>query len=597
MIEYYNGNVGLGTIYPQQKLDVSGNINFSGNLYQGNQLYKSSQWENSNGIYYDGKVGIGTNFAIKELDVSGNINFSGNLYKNNQLYVSSQWEDASNNQDLYFNRGNIGIGIISPIKELDISGSINVRGDIYQNGSFFIGSNWTKTNITDSYVAGYGTNFYQEITIPSGLSNVIALACGDSFSLALNGDGTVVGWGYNNNGQATIPIGLNNVIKIDAGVYHSLALKNDGTVVGWGANAVGQTTIPVGLTNVIAIAAGDYHSLALKNDGTVVGWGYDNYGQTTIPVGLNNVIGISAGSNFSLALKNDGTVVGWGDNYDGQISIPSGLSNVISISAGNYHSLALKNDGTVVGWGYDSNGQATVPTGLNNVTSISAGGYFSLALKNDGTVVGWGENNFGQLNITSLTNVTSIGAGVSHSLASVNVNVNKLYILNSSVGINTNSPTQSFDLVGNFKQSSNTINIIRTANTSASLTNGSNKYIGIDITWDNTMTNDLATFRITGRCHLIKSDTEYAYRRFEVLVTPKDDISNNKPKLLLTTEASNYITTGFSNLTTTVTRLTSKSIRLKVQWDSTVTSYYGTLQIEVCALDTLGAFTFSAISG
>ena len=98
----------------------------------------------------------------------------------------------------------------------------------------------------------------------------------------------------NDYGQTTIPAGLTNVVAIAAGSDYSLALKADGTVVGWGNNFYGQITIPAGLTNVVAIAAGDLHSLALKADGTVVGWGDNSYGETTIPGGLTNVVAIAA---------------------------------------------------------------------------------------------------------------------------------------------------------------------------------------------------------------------------------------------------------------------------------------------------------------
>jgi hypothetical protein len=99
--------------------------------------------------------------------------------------------------------------------------------------------------------------------VPAGLSNVVAIAAGDSHSLALKADGTVVAWGYNNYGQTNVPAGLSNVAAIAGGWAHSLALKNDGTVVAWGDNADGQTDVPAGLSNVVAIAAGGFHSLAL----------------------------------------------------------------------------------------------------------------------------------------------------------------------------------------------------------------------------------------------------------------------------------------------------------------------------------------------
>jgi hypothetical protein len=91
------------------------------------------------------------------------------------------------------------------------------------------------------------------------------------------------------------------VVAIAAGESHSLALKIDGTVVGWGWNYYGQRP-PDGLAGVEAIAAGGYHGLALKTDGTVVGWGYDQYGQDTPPPGLAGVVAISAGGFYSLAI-------------------------------------------------------------------------------------------------------------------------------------------------------------------------------------------------------------------------------------------------------------------------------------------------------
>lgn len=73
--------------------------------------------------------------------------------------------------------------------------------------------------------------------------------------------GTVVGWGSNifmfypggyYSGQATPPDGLTDVVEIAGGWVYSLALKSDGTVVGWGSNNfydnyTGQATPPEGL--------------------------------------------------------------------------------------------------------------------------------------------------------------------------------------------------------------------------------------------------------------------------------------------------------------------------------------------------------------
>jgi hypothetical protein len=272
-------------------------------------------------------------------------------------------------------------------------------------------------------LVGWGNNYWGQASIPSGLTDVVAMAGGEAHSLALKDDGTVVAWGHNGYGQTNIPSGLTDVVAIAAGNFHNLALKGDGTVVGWGANYYGQASIPPGLMNVIAIDGGRNHSLALKSDGTVLAWGDNYFGQTNVPSGLTDVIAIATREQHSLALKRDGTVVAWGDNRYGQTNIPSGLAGVVAIDAGEYHSLALKSDGTVVAWGSNFDGQVSVPAGLTDVVAIAAGNYHTLALKSDGSLVAWGANYSGVSTIPSgLTNVIAIASGKVHSLALVSPN-------------------------------------------------------------------------------------------------------------------------------------------------------------------------------
>jgi len=290
----------------------------------------------------------------------------------------------------------------------------------------------------DGTVVGWGYNGYGQISIPTGLSNVVAIAGGYYYSLALQADGTVVGWGYNDDGETNVPTGLNNVVAIAAGPFHGLALQADGRVVGWGLNSSGQINIPASLSNVVAIAAGTYHSLALKADGTVAGWGDNTWGQSSIPAGLNSVVAIAAGDLHSLALKADGMVAGWGDNSEGQTNIPTSLSNVVAIAAGDFHNLALEADGTVAGWGDNSLGETSIPAGLTNAVAIAAGGWYSLALQADGTVAGWGFNEYGQTNIPPGLDLLNDSVGIT---GTVDVNVPGSYVL-------TYTTTNAFGGVG-----------------------------------------------------------------------------------------------------------------------------------------------------
>ena len=63
--------------------------------------------------------------------------------------------------------------------------------------------------------------------------------------------------------QGSIPTGLTDVVAIAAGFDHNLVLKRDGTLVAWGWNLEGETNIPTGLRSVSAIAVGGYHNLVL----------------------------------------------------------------------------------------------------------------------------------------------------------------------------------------------------------------------------------------------------------------------------------------------------------------------------------------------
>jgi len=364
-----------------------------------------------------------------------------------------------------------------------------------------------------------------EPTLGAGVllaKTVLSVAAGQQHSLALCSDGTVAAWGYNGSGQLGdgtttdrgAPVAVNcgvgsalhdkTVVAVAAGQSHSMALCSDGTVAVWGsAFGTASSSVPVAVSaaagsalfgkTVVAVAAGSQHSLALCSDGTVAAWGVNNQGQlgdgTTMPVrttpvsvstgtgsALNGktVTAIAAGLNYSLALCSDGTVVAWGVNIQGQLGaetanppwsfVPvavnavggSALSSkkVVAIAAGSQHSLALCSDGTVAAWGSNSSGQLgdgtttqqSVPIAANvevgsalfekTVMALRAGSTHSLVLCSDGSLVAWGENGTGQLGDGTITDrklpvvvsggaldvserFTGVSGGESHSLALV----------------------------------------------------------------------------------------------------------------------------------------------------------------------------------
>jgi alpha-tubulin suppressor-like RCC1 family protein len=272
---------------------------------------------------------------------------------------------------------------------------------------------------------------------------VVAVSSGDDHNLALCADGTVAAWGYNAFGQlgnigsngGSVPVAVSldgalagkSVVAVAAGDSHSLALCADGTMVAWGYNAYGQlgnrsttdSTVPVAVNSggllagkaVVAVSTGSAFNLALCLDGTVVAWGYNGYGQlgnnslnsSSVPVAITasgvlagkTVVAVAAGGAHSLALCADGSLAAWGWNSYGQLgnnsttdsTVPvavtasGALANktVIAIAAGTFHSLALCSDGTVAAWGRNSDGRLGDGTTVSRSVPVESHGYGVLA--------------------------------------------------------------------------------------------------------------------------------------------------------------------------------------------------------------------------
>lgn len=255
-------------------------------------------------------------------------------------------------------------------------------------------------------VATWGqTNNYGLGIIPLDLTNAVAVAAGNSHSVALKSNGQVVVWGYNYYNQTNVPASATNVIAIAAAQNHTMVLRSNGTVVAWGNGGI---NVPAGLSNVIAIAAGDYHSMALKSDGTVVAWGdggFVNSSTTNVPANATNIVAIAAGGNFCAALRQNGTVMDWGTSLSF-----AGITNAVAIAASEIPIVILKADGKV----YATNVLAA-PAGLSNVVAVAAQRYTASALKSDGTVTNWGSG--GPVTPAGLTNVMKLASGQYHCLA------------------------------------------------------------------------------------------------------------------------------------------------------------------------------------
>ncbi len=123
----FSQNVGIGTLTPAYRLDVSGSIHSI-----------------SNG-YFEGSVGVGTISPAYKLQVNnGSIALYNTTdaktwylsYSNasNYFYVS----ESGSNRLVILNGGNVGIGTSTPAVKLDVAGSLNVDANANVAGNLTV---------------------------------------------------------------------------------------------------------------------------------------------------------------------------------------------------------------------------------------------------------------------------------------------------------------------------------------------------------------------------------------------------------------------------------------------------------------------------
>lgn len=181
---FENGDVGIGTNTPGQKLEVAGNIlttgninasgdiDFGGNLLQNGVPFQATKWqENGANLYYDeGSVGIGTNTPPGLLSLynvpgqhasasfqsgSSTRYWAGINAANNAFVLGGTGGTMPETGAINVLNGKVGIGILpTGNKALEVNGDINFTGQLYENGQLLDINIWEQNGNLIYYNAG-----------------------------------------------------------------------------------------------------------------------------------------------------------------------------------------------------------------------------------------------------------------------------------------------------------------------------------------------------------------------------------------------------------------------------------------------------------
>lgn len=260
-------------------------------------------------------------------------------------------------------------------------------------------------------------------------TGIVSVAIGDAVAAGLKADGTVVAKvGYNAAVDLSDANDWENIIAIAAGERYIVALTCDGKVVAAGHNGDNQTDVEDWPHNIVAIAAGWRHTVGLDENGGIhiAGFGCNAGSQKLRNIIDQNasewtsVTAIDAGGGgseyvgFIVGLKADGTVtVAYdekGPYKDYQLNQVENWTDIVAIAAGEWHIVGLDKNGKV--WSTSPNPDAGLMNRDNteplftkccdvsdweDIIAISAGSGVTVGVKKDGSVAARGFNSQGQV--------------------------------------------------------------------------------------------------------------------------------------------------------------------------------------------------------
>jgi alpha-tubulin suppressor-like RCC1 family protein len=359
------------------------------------------------------------------------------------------------------------------------------------------GSNGAAQLGNETNVETQEPNLPTPVTLPAEAGRAISAAAGGEHTLVITESGQAYAFGWNYHGQLgnstyiegqgshgwnpvpaliVLPGQEGQVVQVAGGSDFSLALTESGQLYAFGENSFGElgnetninqitgkanptptlVTLPGQNGPVVEVAAGLLHTLALTESGQLYSFGANNDGQlgretvhkpgewanptptlVTLPGQDGPVMQIAAGRTSSFAVTESGQLYAFGENRYGQlgfaensgpgpdpsenahptptlVTLPGGAS-VAEVAAGSFHTLALTDGGQLYAFGKNTFGElgnstnnetqeanpaptaVSLPAGAGQITELAAGYEDSFVLTEAGRLYSFGWNSFAQL--------------------------------------------------------------------------------------------------------------------------------------------------------------------------------------------------------
>jgi hypothetical protein len=291
------------------------------------------------------RIGIANTSPSYELDVMGDINFSGDLYQNGYMFsgggggTPSQWISGTGG-NLSYTKGNVGIGTTAPTFKLDINGNLRVTTGITTANIFSTESTLTNVVSTNVTTASLNTTNSTITNLVSTTSSFGTIA-GTTYtggSMSLSGNLAIAGT------LTTVNITTTNVVdtNISAGTLTATTISAGGLTV---ATSLITGAGGVGSNGSILITGQDSfgHSLYVASSASNKRLVFNNTGS------VGNIFSYDYGGvgSQNLALQAFGSNVGIGTTSP-QYTLDVNASNVYNAMRVNGASVLSNTNGTTI---------------------------------------------------------------------------------------------------------------------------------------------------------------------------------------------------------------------------------------------------------